>query len=58
MKNPEHWSTRKKTRFLFLPVTIGSERKWLKFATWIERYKGVPSTPYEDCFYWFKESWV
>jgi len=41
------WSTRPKgpfrrrtkTRFLFLPKSIGYTRKWLTFATWAEECK-------------------
>ena len=41
------------TRFLWLPLTIRHETRWLCCATWKERYyKGA------NCASWLPERWV
>ncbi len=46
--HPMIGETRVKTRFLFLPVRIGDQTRWLERATWEEGYIGV----------WEKKWWV
>lgn len=35
---PKLGDTRKRSGFLFFPMAINHERRWLEKATWIEKY--------------------
>lgn len=50
---PSHKESRTITKFLFFPMTIGSETRWLETATWFEVYwKNV------GCGEWVHGGWI
>lgn len=40
-KIPQEGDVRRRTAFLWLPLTIGDEVRWLETATWTERLEVV-----------------
>jgi hypothetical protein len=42
---PKDGEKRKKTKFLWFPMTIDDETRWLERTTWIEKYYNLP-------YYW------
>lgn len=36
--DPDYGTIRARSKFLWLPLTIGSESRWLERATWMEKW--------------------
>ena len=53
-KNPENWTHRTRTAFLWLPKNIKGEMRWLETATWQEHYYGI----FSGRGFWFADYWI
>lgn len=47
---PRPWETREKTSFLFWPMEIDSEVRWLEKATYVQRWW--------PAYGWLAEEWI
>ena len=49
--DPKTGTMRERSGFLWLPIQIGGEARWLERATWVEEWMGPG-------FWWVRRRWV